>query len=79
MKIDLEIGELPGDDEPDCLKVHAKIMMDDDVPDSHDLPPGNYGMFFPNRSGYLSACLSDDLKVTYHCIDGFLVPEEVLL
>src|SRR5690606_7270048 len=78
-KTGLEVGELPGDDEPDCLEVDTEIVVNDNISDSHNFPPGDLGVPLPNRPGHLSACLPDDLEVTYHCIDGFLVPEEVLL
>lgn len=70
---------MPLNDKPDGLEVDAEIMVDNDIFDPCDPLPWDLGIFCPNLFGNLSACLSNDLEVTDHRIDGLLVLEEIFL
>ncbi|WP_422655884.1 hypothetical protein [Methanofollis sp. UBA420] len=73
-----QFRELPGDDEPDRLRVNTEVMVNDNIPEADNFSPGNLGILLPESVRYIAAGLTDHLKIPDHRIKGLSISGELL-
>ncbi len=66
---------------PNHPDVDTKILVNDNDPQTNNLAPGHFGVFFPQFKGYIPARLPDDLELpdTGMDISAILTPVSVIL
>lgn len=74
-----QFRELPGDDEPDRLRVDTEVVMDHNIPEADNFSPGDPGILLPEGVRDIAAGLADHLKVPDHRIEGLSIAGELLL
>jgi hypothetical protein len=59
----LQGSEASFDDTPDDFNIDAKVLVDQDVSEGSDAPPGNLWMPSPEVKRQVSNCIANDLQI----------------
>jgi hypothetical protein len=72
-------GDVDGNDSPYDFEIYTKICMDGDVPQTDHPLPGNRRVIIPDIFRNIPCGFSDDLNISDHRIDGFLVSGKTMI